>query len=60
MLFKDKISEWVALHLPKRVVHWCLMRAWSYGVQGKYSHSDVNRVTASTIVKRWYWNAKGE
>lgn len=39
--------------LPKKLVYFCLIRAWVYGTTGIHSNTDANLVTMNEIARRW-------
>jgi len=49
----DKISMWVAWHLPKSIVKWCAVRLLVNGTQGKYSSQVVPELTGIQALQRW-------
>lgn len=49
----EKIWKWLAWHLPRRLVYWGLIRAWSEATTGEYSFSDATKVTADEVLERW-------
>ena len=56
---KEKIIQWIAWHLPKKLVYWCAIRLISYGTVGKYSNQNVPNLKAITALQRWSkdnWN----
>ncbi len=49
----DRIADWLAWHLPKRVVYHACVRAWAHGTTPPYGDTVAPDVTAGEIVKRW-------
>lgn len=49
----DSICQWVAWHLPKRVVMWAAMRLGAHATQGDYSSQVVPDLSFMDAVKRW-------
>lgn len=45
--------EWIAWHLPKRLIHWCLIRAMCHATQGRWSHVKASEVLAVDVLARW-------
>lgn len=49
----DRISHWIARHLPKRVTYWCAIVVAAHATQGEYSGQIVPELTAMDAVKRY-------
>ena len=49
----DKICEWIAYRLPKRVVYFCAIRLGVHATTGKFSNTIVPEVTFMTALERW-------
>ena len=60
MSIKDKICEWIAYRLPKRVVYFCAIRLGAYATTGKFSKTIVPEVTFMTALERWDIYLKGK
>ncbi len=45
--------QWIANHLPRRVIYFCVIRAWAYATTGKYSSTIAPDITVAEILKRW-------
>ena len=50
---EDKISHWIARHLPNRLVYWCAIVLGAYATTGKYGHTIVPELTLTDALKRW-------
>jgi len=48
----------VAYRLPRRIVYWCVVRAWNNATMGKWSHVEVPAVTVREILERLQENSK--
>jgi hypothetical protein len=49
----DKIAQWLAWHMPKRLVMWAMIRAIAYSTQGPWSKESMAAVYAIDVVGRW-------
>lgn len=49
----ENIMMWVAWKMPKWLVYFCAIRLISYGTVGKYSDTDVTKLTATDALDRW-------
>lgn len=49
----EKLWQWVAYHLPRRVVYFAAIRAWAYATTGKYSSEVAPAVTMDRVLIRW-------
>lgn len=49
----EKLARQLAKLLPKRVVYYCLIRAWNYSSTGEYETDASHKLTISTIIHRW-------
>lgn len=49
----DKIAQFIANHLPRRVVYFVLIRAWAYCTTGKWGSTVVGTLTVERALKRW-------
>lgn len=47
------LSERIAWWLPKRIIYFCVIRAWAWATTGKYSDTIVPDITVEKILKRW-------
>lgn len=43
----------LAFWLPKKLVYWCVIRAWAYATQGPYSSTVATSISASEVLNRW-------
>lgn len=53
MTSRDKLARWIADRMPKRVIYFGFIRAFSKATTGKWSDTEVPGVTAMTVLKRW-------
>jgi hypothetical protein len=49
---RDKISLWIAQHLPRRLVYWCAVRVGSHGASNPPS-TVVPEMTMMDALQRW-------
>jgi len=49
----EMVSKWIAYHLPKQVVSYCLIRAWIHATSGRWSGTDASLIEASVVLRRW-------
>ena len=49
----EKLYQWIAWKLPKRIAFWCFMRLCAHATQGKYGNDTPTNMTWETIIKRW-------
>ena len=47
--FYQTIAYW----LPKKLIYYCLIRAWANSGQGQWSSEDVTKITADVMIRRW-------
>ena len=50
---KEFISQKIAYLLPKRVVYFALIRAWSKASTNKYSSEIISNILMEEVIKRW-------
>lgn len=50
---KDKISKFIADHLPVRVMYWAIIRAFGYTTTHECSTKHPDEVGFSDICKSW-------
>ena len=50
---KERIIQWVAWHLPKKLVYWCAIRLIAFATQGEYSNEYVPGLGAMEALQRW-------
>lgn len=43
----------IACWLPKKLIFYCLIRAWGNATTGKWSNEDITKVTADEMIRRW-------
>jgi hypothetical protein len=49
----EKAIQWVAWHLPRRLVMWCFIRVTAYATTDEYSSQVVPELSAMDALKRW-------
>ena len=50
---REKITIWIAWHLPRYLVMWCAVRVHAHATTGQYSSQVVPDLTAMDALKRW-------
>jgi len=50
---KERVSMWIAWHLPKYIVLWCAYRVAAHAVSGKWENEEVPSVTMMDAIARW-------
>lgn len=51
---KQEWAQRVANALPRRVVYWALIRAWSHATTGpRYGTTDATAVPMDEVLRRW-------
>ena len=50
---KREISDRIAWILPKRIIYFCLIRAWAKATTGKWSNTIGPEVRMDEVIKRW-------
>ncbi len=50
---RDRLADWLAWHLPSRVVYHCCIRAWAHATTPPYGATMAPEVTTSEVVSRW-------
>jgi|WetSurMetagenome_2_1015567.scaffolds.fasta_scaffold463764_1 hypothetical protein len=50
---KTKIAQFIAWHLPERVVYFAAIRLFAFATVGKYSEQDINLLTMNEALQRW-------
>ena len=50
---KERVSIWIAWHLPKYIVMWCVCRVAAYASSGKWSNEEVPSITIMDAIARW-------
>ena len=53
LLSKDGLCRGLAWLLPRRVVYFCVIRAWAFATCGEYGTTVATEVTADEVVQRW-------
>lgn len=51
--FREREWMWIAEHLPKPLVYWCLIRAGVKATTGPWSSQDVAELSFADVLKRW-------
>ena len=49
----ERITGWIAWHLPRSVVYHALIRAWAHATTGQWSDTEAPAVTADEVIRRW-------
>ena len=49
----EKITRYLAYHIPARIVYFCVIRVWAFGTSGVYSHEDAIRAEVDVVLRRW-------
>lgn len=49
----DIVWRWLAWHLPRPIVRWCVARVLAYASSGRYSQDTVTDITAIDALERW-------
>ncbi len=49
----EKLYNFIAQHLPKRIIYFALIRAWSNATTGEYSDQEIPAVTMVEVIDRW-------
>jgi len=58
-LFKrkvDKLCQWIAWKLPKRIAMWTYVRVGAHATTGKYGDTVLPEITMMEALKRWECN----
>lgn len=50
---KDKIAQWIAWKLPKRIVYWAYLRVTAHATTGEHGHEFVEEITIMDALKRF-------
>lgn len=48
-----RIERLCALYLPKKIMYLCFMNIFVHSTSGKYSNTDVSKITAMEVIERW-------
>ena len=51
--FIEKVTLWVAWHLPRRLVMWCYFRVAAHATGGKYGNTNPCDLNIMEAIKRW-------
>jgi hypothetical protein len=49
----DGLLQWIAYHLPRRIVYWAAFRVWEYATRCWPEWDDPNVGTAKDALVRW-------
>lgn len=49
----ERIWQWAARHLPRKLIYWAAIILIAEATQGKYSQQIVPDLTAMDALKRW-------
>jgi len=50
---RDRLLVWFVKLLPRRVIYFAVLRAWSFASTGKYEYTAGNRLTVLHMLQRW-------
>ena len=50
---RNRIANWIAHHLPRKVVYFATIRAWANATIEEYSSITATEVTAVEVLDRW-------
>jgi ribosomal protein L39E len=50
---RDRIPQWIARHLPRKVVYFAAIRVWANATTGKYGHTNAVETKCDEAIKRW-------
>jgi hypothetical protein len=50
---RERIWQFIAWHLPHRLVTWCFIRVAAHATIGEYSDQVVPELTAQDALQRW-------
>ena len=45
--------RWIADRLPRRIVYFAAVRAWSNATTGQWSHLEATGITVAEMLERW-------
>ncbi len=51
--FMESMPLWVAHHLPKQLVMWCVVRVMAQATSGKWGNTHPSSLDIMTMLKRW-------
>lgn len=49
----DKITLWIAWHLPRFLVKWCYVRVAAHATTGRYGNANPDELSIMEALKRW-------
>jgi hypothetical protein len=49
----DRFLQWLAWHLPQRLVYWCGIRVVAYASTTYYKHLEMGAITAQDALSCW-------
>lgn len=49
----DRVPQWIANHLPRKVVYFAGIRMWAAATTGEYGNTNAVDVTADEVIRRW-------
>lgn len=49
----EKIAQFIAWHLPRKVIYWCAIRLMANATQGQYEKQEVPSLLAMEALQRW-------
>ncbi len=49
----DRIAQWIAWQLPRRLVKWCGFRIGAHATQGQWSAQEVPVLSFMDAMRRW-------
>ena len=58
MTYQQKLARWLANNLPRRVVYFAVVRAWTEATTGQWS--DTEGITVSALLSRLHVNMRDE
>lgn len=50
---REKVTMWVAWHLPRSLVMWCYYRVAAHATTGQYGDTVVPELSMMDAIKRW-------
>ena len=50
---RTQIRRWIAYHLPRKLIYWCLERVIVFSTTGKYSKTKTDELNIVDAMKRW-------
>jgi len=49
----ERLTRWVAWHLPKSLIMWCYVRVGAHATSGPYGNTAVSELGMTEALKRW-------